>query len=88
MSTVKINSTTKVTDGGRKGFWLWDEARGMNLSMRAESERAALIDALEYYQRRLLDVEEDNKLFRKTLQTVASAVIQPELELELDLDYE
>lgn len=39
------------------GYWLYDETRGMNLSMKADSERAAFIEALKYYQGRLQEVE-------------------------------
>lgn len=42
-------------------YWLWDETRAMNLSMEAESEREAFIEALEYYQERLKKVESDHK---------------------------
>lgn len=41
----------------RDGFWLWDETRGMNLSVRAKTERDAFTDALKYYQNRLQQVE-------------------------------
>ena len=44
-----------------QGFWLYDETRGMNLAMRAETERDAFIDALEYYQNRLCEVESKYK---------------------------
>ena len=39
------------------GFWLYDEMRGMNVAMRAESEREAFVEALMYYQGRLQEVE-------------------------------
>lgn len=42
-----------------EGFWLYDETRGMNLAMRAESERAAFVKALTYYQLRLATVESE-----------------------------
>jgi hypothetical protein len=57
---MRINKVTVITEQ-KNGFWLYAEDRGMNLAMRAESERAALIQALEYYQRRLLVVEIENK---------------------------
>lgn len=44
----------KCTDG----FWLYDETRGMNLSMKAKSEQDAFIEALEYYQERLTLIEQ------------------------------
>lgn len=46
-------SMSKCTDG----FWLYDDTRGMNLAMREKTEEAAYIEALEYYQERLKEVE-------------------------------
>lgn len=43
------------------GFWLYDDTRGMNLSMRAETSTDALVEALEYYQDRLSKVESEYK---------------------------
>lgn len=42
------------------GFWLWDKIAKMNLSMRAKTKEAALIECIKYYHRRLPEVE--NKL--------------------------
>ncbi len=42
---------------GSFGFWLYDTTRGMNLSTRAKTERDAFVEALEYYQKRLIEVE-------------------------------
>lgn len=39
------------------GFWLYDETRGMNLAMRAKTSTDAFVEALDYYQRRLKEVE-------------------------------
>ena len=50
-------SMSECTDG----FWLYDDTRGMNLAMRVKSEHAAYLEALEYYQERLKEVEEDYK---------------------------
>lgn len=58
--TEYINEKTHITECN-DGFWLFDKHRGMNLAMKAKSERAALIEALEYYQRRLLEVEAREK---------------------------
>lgn len=49
--------TLHLTLVNDKEYWLWDETRRMNLAMRAESEREAFIKAIEYYQRRLTEVE-------------------------------
>lgn len=59
-NNVKLSDTLCLSEfktGGSKGFWLWDETREMNLSMRAPSERDALVEALEYYQERLSELE-------------------------------
>ncbi|WOL23056.1 hypothetical protein [Escherichia phage vB_EcoM_JNE01] len=53
----KTLSISQCTDG----YWLFDETRGMNLAMRAKTAEAAYIQALEYYQERLKEVEEDYK---------------------------
>jgi hypothetical protein len=39
------------------GFWLYDNTQGLNLGMRAKTAEAALLEALQYYQRRLTSVE-------------------------------
>lgn len=53
----KSLSISECTDG----FWMYDETRGMNLAMRAKTAEAAYLEALEYYQERLTEVEEDYK---------------------------
>ena len=60
ISVVDINKNTYIAECS-DGFWLRDKARGMNLAIRAKNERSALIKALEYYQRRLPEVEAENK---------------------------
>ncbi len=32
-------------------YWLWDFTQELNLSIRAETEESAFIEALEYYQK-------------------------------------
>ena len=46
---VRTSTGEKLSSNG---FWLYDETQGMNLAMSAESERAAFIEAIEYYQER------------------------------------
>lgn len=48
--------TLKLTER-RDGFWLYDSTRGMNLGMRAETSEAAYIETIQYYQKRLTEVE-------------------------------
>ena len=40
------------------GFWLYDDTRGMNLSMRAKTKDDAFVKALSYYQARLKKYED------------------------------
>lgn len=53
--TETINMHCQV---GQEKYWLYDHVQKMNLAMDAESEREAFIEALEYYQRRLVEVEQ------------------------------
>lgn len=50
---TKTLALTECTDG----FWLYDTTRKMNLAMRAKSEREAFLEALAYYQERLMELE-------------------------------
>ena len=50
----------KYKTSGNFGFWLYDNTRGMNLAMRAESETDAFVKALHYYQERLSEVEREH----------------------------
>lgn len=61
-----INSKTTITKN-KSGYWLYDENRGMNLSIRAASKEAALIESLEYYQERLIYVETENRELHKNI---------------------
>lgn len=56
----KLSPTLSISECN-SGFWLYDETRGMNLAIKANTEQAAYVQALEYYQRRLQEVENDYK---------------------------
>lgn len=47
--------------GGNKGFWLYDETRGMNLSIRAKTRQDAFVECISYYQNRLAKVEKEHR---------------------------
>lgn len=64
---------------GHHGFWLYDETRGMNLAMRAKSEQDAFVEALEYYQERLKEVESNlHSLLTKVDAFVAQVADDPD----------
>lgn len=61
-NVVKLSDTLSLCEyksGGNLGFWLHDKTRGMNLSMRANTATEAFVEALTYYQKRLITVEAD-----------------------------
>ena len=57
------------------GFWLYDETRGMNLSMRASTRDAAFIEALGYYQNRLASIETAHKTLKSKVDAFVSNFI-------------
>lgn len=62
----------------KDGFWLYDYTRGMNLSMKAKTERDAFIEALLYYQKRLKKTEEDFKTLNDKVINFVSNFIEDE----------
>ncbi len=65
-------SLTECTDG----YWLYDSVVGMNLAMRAKTEQDAYIEALLYYQRKLVEVKTDYKNLNDKVQTFVSQFIE------------
>ena len=78
ISNIKLSETLDLSEQ-TDGFWLWDETRDMNISMRAKTSTDALVEALGYYQSRLIEVESAYKI----LQVKVSAFVG---QFEEDLD--
>jgi hypothetical protein len=76
--TDKLNLCWYPATNGAHGWWLWDETRGMNLAMRAKTEQDAFVEALEYYQERLLKVEQEHKDLRKAVEAFVEQVTEQE----------
>ena len=55
-TNTDLSDTLHMSEG-HDGVWLYDGTRGMNLSMRAKTTEEAFVEALTYYQKRLLEVE-------------------------------
>lgn len=72
--TDKLNLCWYPATSGHRGWWLWDETRGMNLAIRAETERDAFVEALEYYQSRLAQVEAEHKELSKRVDAFVELV--------------
>ena len=56
ISHIDLTPTLALTECN-DGFWLYDTTRGMNLAMSAKTAQDAFVEALEYYQGRLLEIE-------------------------------
>ena len=63
LKSEKLSATITLSEC-TDGFWLYDETRGMNLAMGKESKDLAFLVALEYYQKRLQDVESDHETLK------------------------
>lgn len=65
-----------------KGFWLYDHTRGMNLSMGSSSENEAFVEAITYYQKRLMKVECDYKsLVNKVNNFITNVSSEEDIEI-------
>lgn len=54
------------------GYYLYDTIVGMNISMRAKTEQDAFIEALLYYQKRLVEVKKDYTTLNSKVQNFIS----------------
>jgi hypothetical protein len=54
------------------GYYLYDYVVGMNISMRAKTEQDAYIEALLYYQKRLVKVKADYKTLNDKVESFLS----------------
>lgn len=85
ISTVELSDTLDLHEchptSERHGpWWLWDYTRGMHLSMGAATERAALVEALTYYQERLTKVEAAHKTLSKQVDDFIKTINETEEE--------
>jgi hypothetical protein len=71
-SYVKLSDTLFLTEDTNGHFWMWDQTRGMNVAMRAKSEREAFVKALSYYQNRLTEVETEHATLNTKVQSFLS----------------
>ena len=65
---------------GNYGFWLYDETRGMNLSMRAKTAEDAYLETIQYYQKRLAEVERCHDSLQSRVNAFVSQFSNPEEE--------
>lgn len=72
LNNIKLSDTLELNEY-KDGFWLYDETRGMNLAMRANTAQDAFVEALEYYQRRLNEMERSYYSLRGMVETFVSS---------------
>ncbi len=78
---IKLSDTLSLceyrnTKSGHFGFWLYDETRGMNLSMRAKTAQDAFVEALHYYQVRLKHVEGEHNNLKLKVDAFVSQFVE------------
>jgi hypothetical protein len=60
------------------GYYLYDTVVGMNIAMRAKTEQDAYIEALLYYQKRLVEVKADYKVLNNKVESFLSQFAENE----------
>jgi hypothetical protein len=78
----KINDNTTIVAYDKNGFWLWDETRQMNLSVRAKTRDAAIVEALSYYQKRFAELEKKHKDLSKKVEAFVGSFKSDDSEEE------
>lgn len=74
---IEFDSTLSLTLC-HNGWWLYDETRSMNLSMRAKTKEDAFFEALKYYQERCIELETDLKSITEKVDNFINLVNPPE----------
>lgn len=66
----------------RGAWWLYDKTQGMNLAVGAQTREEAFLSALNYYQRRLKQVETDYEELQKKVNSFLVQFSEEEGETE------
>ena len=83
---IKLTDTLTISEC-KDGYWLYDKTRGMNLSMRAKTEQDAYVDAITYYQKRCVEIEEKKKkLYDSVNNFIGSLSDNDEVYMPYDCD--
>ena len=78
IKNTKLNDNLTLSEC-KDGFWLYDKSRGMNLSMKANSEQAAFVESLAYYADRLTRVEKQLAEITSKVENFVSQFINQEV---------
>ena len=78
ISNIKLTDTLTISECN-DGFWLYDYTKGMNLAMRAKTERDAFVEAIMYYQKLSTESNKEYKKLKSAID-VFMASVRPESE--------
>ena len=76
---MEYDDTLSIVEN-KKGFWIHDKTRGINISMKEKDKDLAFFKALKYYQKRLLTVESELKEANTKLDDILSIIDVKECE--------
>ena len=79
ISHKKLTDTLSLTEL-KSGFWLYDRTRGMNVSMRANTEEDAFVETITYYQKRLANIESEYNVLKTKVDAFIGTIIIDESE--------
>jgi hypothetical protein len=74
----KLHLTHIGPGHGDAGWWLYDECRGINLAIKAKTEREAFTKALEYYQERCNRLEQKNHKLQTKIENFVEQFLDEE----------
>lgn len=77
LNSIKLSETLELAEC-TDGFWLYDETRGMNLSMRAKTPQDAFVEAITYYQERLSSTEKAYRDLNSRVEAFVSQFVETE----------
>lgn len=73
ISQIKLTDTLTISEC-IDGFWLYDLLQSCNISMKAKTERDALVEGLKYYQSRYNKLENEYRVLNNNVQKFISSV--------------
>ncbi|KZN20558.1 MULTISPECIES: hypothetical protein [Pseudomonas] len=75
LNSTKLTETLTLSECS-DGFWLYDNTRGMNLSMRAKTPQDAFVECISYYQTRLTEVESEHRKLTAKVDAFVSQFVE------------
>ena len=83
--SIKLTETLTISQPNKyDGFWLYDKTRGMNLAMEAKTEQDAYVKAITYYQKRCVELEEENKKLYHSVNNFIETLLDNERKYTYD----